>query len=364
MDSSVGPVTPVVLVTGIAPDPMAAVTIALQWDLPRAVVVEHRIEVDRSRLVRVVSDVTGVLERVEIDLAHVCVSCAIREDVLPTLERLADDDRWGSVVAHLPVGADAMQVCRVASLDHHATAHLRIHAVVTALAAEHVVEDLLGDALLAERGVHSSADDERGVGEVGAAMVEYADVVALTGECGVAETELVRALARPGALIAADCSQIEGAALVEGLHRSRVTEAWVAEVRRSALPERHHRQVWTLDLTSARPFHPERLYDAIEVIGGGPRRSRGCFWLPTRPGEVCVWDGSGGQLSLGSSGGWGQGDPLTRIVVTGLDDGDAEIRAAFEHCLLTDAELAVRGTIWESVQDGFEPWLGDIRRVA
>ena len=57
----------------------------------------------------------------------------------------------------------------------------------------------------------------------------------------------------------------------------------------------------------------------IEVLGGGPRRSRGCFWLPTRPSTVGVWEGAGGQLSVGSGVPWGMKAPLTRIVVTGLE---------------------------------------------
>lgn len=353
---------PVVLVTGIEPAAMAAVTIGLQWDLPRAVVVEHRIDVAASTLLRIVSDSSGVLERVETDLAHVCVSCAIREDVVPTLDRLAADGRWESVIAHLPVGAEALQVCRVAAYEP--SADLRVAVVVAALDGPSVVEDLLGDALLAERGWHSSEEDVRGVGEVGAAMVEYADVVALCGQADDLEVDLVTALARPGALVVPDPGALEGSALVAGLRRHDRTEAWVAEVRRSPLPTVPSEHVWTLDLTSPRPMHPERLYEAIEAIGGGPRRSRGCFWLPSRPGVVCAWDGSGGQLSIGSAGAWGRSRPLTRIVVTGLDDDGPQIQADFERCLVTEAEMRVRGTLWEVAEDGFEPWLGHISRVA
>lgn len=358
------PVAPVVLVTGIAPDPMAAATIALQWDLPAAVVVEHRIDAKTARLRWVVSDVTGVLEQVEIDLAHACVSCAVREDVVPTLHRLATAGRWDFVIAHLPAGAEAAQVCRVAACRPPGEASLRIHGVLAALDGDRAVEDLLGDALLAERGLASSAEDVRGVGEVGAALVEYADVVALTGRPGAAEVDLVRALARPDALVLPDGAQLEGRLFLTGRHRHEATESWVARVRRAELPPSSGEHVWTLDLSSWRPLHPERLQAAIEDLGGGPRRSRGCFWLPTRPGELCVWDGSGGPPSIGSAGGWGRGAPITRITVTGIDDGAAEISAASEHCLLTDAELGTRGTIWEVVQDGFEPWLGAIRRVA
>lgn len=355
---------PVVLVTGIQSEEMASVTIALQWDLPRTVVVEHRIDLEAARLLRVVSDASGMVEQVEVDLAHVCVSCAIREDVMPTLARLAGDGRWDSVIARLPVGAEAAQVCRVAAYEPSAVATLRIGAVVAALEGGRVVDDLLGEALLAERGLHSSHEDVRGVAEVCSAMVEYADVVVLTGRTDDPEVDLVSTLARPDALIVQDSSEIDGRRLMGGLHRQETTESWVAEVRRGKLPTARGEHVWTLDLSSPRPLHPERLYAVIEELGGGPRRSRGCFWLPSRPGEICAWDGSGGQLSIGTAGGWGGSRPLTRIVVTGLDDGAQEVRTTFEHCLLTDAEMRVRGTIWEVTKDGFEPWLGDISRVA
>ncbi|MEA5118876.1 MAG: GTP-binding protein, partial [Propionicimonas sp.] len=73
----------------------------------------------------------------------------------------------------------------------------------------------------------------------------------------------------------------------------------------------------------------------------------------------------GGQLSIGGEETWDSGEqPLTRIVVTGLDDGRDALAAAFQACLLTDAELAERGWFWEAFEDGFEPWLGPIRRAA
>ena len=50
--------TPVVLVTGVDADAMAATTVGLQFDLPFAVVLRHVLDVDAQRLTRVVSDMT------------------------------------------------------------------------------------------------------------------------------------------------------------------------------------------------------------------------------------------------------------------------------------------------------------------
>lgn len=360
---------PAVLVTGIDDAAMEAVTVGLQFDLPSAVVVRHTLDVEGQRLTRVVSDLTGVVERHVHDLEHACVACAIREDVVPTLERLAASGRWATVVAHLPVAAEALQACRVIETYADIAPHVHVAAVVAALDGDTVLTDVLGDDLLHERDLHTSDDDSRGVAETTAALVEYADAVVLSGPSEPAARAVLRTLARPDAPVVDDPSALDARPLVDGAHLHAVTEAWVDVVRRGDLPRYDSPHVWTLDLRSDRPFHPDRLLESIERIGGGPRRSRGSFWLPSRPGDVCVWDGAGGQLSVGTASPWGASRPLTRIVVHGLVDGALasspdDVQAAFAHCLLTDEEMAERGPYWEVVEDGLEPWLGDIRRAA
>ncbi len=358
---------PVVLVTGVDDAAMGSAGISLQLGLPGAVAVRHAIDPRRQVLTRIVSDVNGVLEREELNLAHACVSCAIREDIVPTLERLAAQGRWSSIVACLPVAAEATQVCRVLAVERRGAPHVVIAAVVAALDGETVAEDLLGDELLDERGSATSEDDRRGVAEVASAMVEYADVVCLTQQPDPDELALVGVLARPDVPVITDPSTLDATGLVAGVHRHAAVEAWVAEVRRGALPPVPSGGAWRLDLCSDRPFHPLRFQDNLAILGDGPRRSRGCFWLPTRPDAVCSWDGAGGQASVGSTRTWGREQPLTRITVIGLDDdhhGRAEIERAFERCLLTDEELATRGRAWEETWDGLEPWLGPIAHVA
>lgn len=355
---------PVILISGIEEVPMASAAIALQWDLPQAVSVHHVVDPDREVLWRIVSDAHGVIELTEIDVEHACVSCAIREDVVPTLERLGADGRWETIIAQLPVTAEAVQVCRVIGWAPSNVPHIRIAASVVALSADQLLDDLLGDDLINERELPVRADDNRGVAEVACAMVEYADVVAVGDDLDADEREVLVALARPRVPVVESFSQIDAAQLGIGVHHHRHSEAWVAEVRRYELPERDFTEAWVLDFESDRPFHPDRLNEAIATLGGGPRRSRGCFWLPSRPGQICVWDGAGGQLSVGSTDTWGTQTPLTRITAIGLDDGRDELEHAFASCVLTDAEMHERGPCWEVAEDSFEAWLGPIRRAA
>jgi G3E family GTPase len=354
--------TPVVLVTGIDPDALAATLVGLAWDLPDAVAVRHEIDPHLQVLTRTVSDATGVLEHEQIQLEHACTSCALREDIVPTLERLARDGRWRAVVACLPTGAEAVQVDNVIAWDTRLQRHLRIVSVVTALAGGSAVDDLLGDALLRERGWHSGPDDARGTGEVGCSMVEYADTVVLVDGAERTAQELVTALAGPRAQLVLGSEHLDAAGLLAGRHDHAAAFDWTSPVSPGPLPPYASGHAWRLELTSPRPFHPQRLLDGIDRLGGGRHRSRGCFWLPTRPGRLQEWDGAGGQLSIGAGDPWGRRTPRTRLVLTGVGAQPHGLREAFEELLLAPGESV--GPDHLGVEDGLEPWLGPVRDIA
>lgn len=354
--------TPVVLVAGVDATAMGLATLGLQLDLPDAVTVHHSIDPDREVLTRTVSDLGGVVERVETRLAHACVTCAIREDILPTLERVAREGRWPAIVAHLPVGTEPAPLCAAAVWERQLARQLRISAVVTAVAAASVVEDLLGADLLAERGLQFAPDDRRGVGEVLCAMVESSDVVVVDEEPDPAARNLLSSLARPDAMVRVGGHGLDPARLLGHLHVLDRTDAWTDPVRSAELPESPIPYgTWRLDLRSEASLDPVRLLDVLEVLGSGRHRSRGCFWLPTRPATVIEWDGAGGQVSVGQHSGWGRRPRFSRILWTGVGSAPDEIADAFAHALSRPEESVLRS---RAHGDGFEPWLGPIEDVA
>jgi G3E family GTPase len=356
--------TPLVVVTGVDPVAMDATLMSLTWDLPRAVSVRHRIDPHSQVLTRTVSDVSGVLEQEHIQLEHACVSCALREDILPTLERLARDDRWSSIVAGLPTATEAGQLAHVLGTDSRLARHLKLSSVLAAVGTNDVVRDLLNDDLLRERGVHTNPDDDRGVGEIACAQIEFADLVVLDADPGAEAADLVRALVRPDVPVVTGADQLDGGAVISRRHQRAVTNGWCSPELDTEIPGLDSGHAWRLDLCSPRPFHPDRLLDQIERLGTGQHRSRGAFWLPTRPGDLLEWSGAGGQLSIGSYSPWGRRTPVTRLIFTGVGTLPGELADAFEDILLTPAEALLDRRSWDVLEDGLEPWLGDIRDVA
>lgn len=350
-------------------------------DSPGTVALRHDILADEGLIRRVVVDASGVVEQVLVPIEHACLSCAVREDAVPTLAALTEDGRWTDVIMALPVSAESLPVTRALAAETRRGGVLdgaRIATAATVADVETFEHDLLADDLLAERGIALTPDDERSVGEALAAQVEHADLIVTAGEAAAAPTG-------SGLM---DRIRAEDSHRVEGLHA--VTAAELAAGRydpvrgerrsnplgaRSAVRSRRATgdRSWTLELRSDRPFHPERLLERIEDLATGRMRSRGVFHVVDRPLSACLWDGAGGQLFLGDLGTWDEAaasaEPHTRIVVVGSADGDTpgapedtrhDLVDAFHDALVRPEELTDAALVsWLDREDVLSPWLGD-----
>lgn len=355
--------TSLILVTGVDPVAIDATLLSLAWDLPDAVTVRHRIDPETQVMTRTVSDGGGVVEEVRTELEHACLGCALREDIAPTIVRLARSRRWRTVVSGLPVATEAHDVVHAVTTDPKLARHLRLSCVVHAAGRADAGADLLTSDSLRDRGLHLEPDDDRGVGEVGCAQLELADLVVLDGEVDGDSLDLVRALARPGVPVVAGSERLDGRLLVEQRRDNHAASAWASPELDVDLPALVDSRAWRLELTSSRPFHPDRLLDHLERLADGPRRSRGSFWTPTRPADVLEWSGTGGQLSIGCYSPWGRRTPRTRLLLTGLGTPPVDLAGAFDAMVLSETEMSDLAR-WTVPEDGLEPWLGDIRDVA
>lgn len=355
--------TPLILVTGIDPVAMDTTLLSLAWDLPDAVVVRHRIDPETQVLTRTVSDAHGVVEQEHTELEHACLGCALREDIAPTIERLVRSRRWRTVVSGLPVSTEAHDVVHAVTADPRLARHLRLAAVVHAAGRADATLDLLTSDQLRDRGLHLEPDDDRGIGEVACAQVELADLVVVDDGVGRESLDLVRALARPGVPVLDGSQRLDGRLLVEQRRDNHAATAWASPELQTDVPLLDGGSAWRLELSSPRPFHPDRLLDHLERLADGPHRSRGSFWTPTRPEDVLEWSGAGGQLSIGCYSPWGRRAPRTRLVLTGLGAPSPDLVAAFDAMVLTGDESA-DPNLWSVHEDGLEPWLGDIRDAA
>ncbi|MEW1958056.1 GTP-binding protein [Kineococcus sp. NPDC059986] len=353
---------PVTVLTSMDPVLRDSATAAALWGRPGAVLLRY--DLAPGRLHRLAATVERVLEDVRVPVEHACLGCALREDVLPTVAALARAGTAEHLVLALPAAAEPLAVLQ--ALTHgvdgpDALADLvAVAGVVSVVHGPGLLEDLLGDELVPGA---DGEEGERAVGEVLAHQLDEADLVLVDGDLPARSAVLLDHVTAPGCvvadLLAVDASDVLAPRRLAtpGLAAEPLRRSDLRAVRPSGARDRLG--VFTLDLHTPAPLHPGRLLEEIEAVGAGRLRARGYFWVPSRPDVVCAWDGAGGQLSIGTIGTWDgrRGErPRTRLVVTGVDEGDADrVSAAFERILATPAE----STAWTAPEDGLEPWLGD-----
>ena len=89
---------------------------------------------------------------------------------------------------------------------------------------------------------------------------------------------------------------------------------------------------------SEKPFHPERFFNYVnERFPHNIIRSKGFFWLASRPKEAQLWSQAGGSLRYEYAGSWAN-EAKQELVFIGQDMDKYLIIKQLETCLLRDWE--------------------------
>ncbi|MEV0720067.1 GTP-binding protein [Asanoa sp. NPDC050611] len=386
----------VTVLAGFNPAATAAVTSLLQFADPRLVSVSHDLsQVREGMLRRVVRTAAEVLEDEATTLLHGCVSCTLREDVLPALVRLGRTRPGSDIALLLPRVVEPEAVagaCARCAVDGRlVTDVVRFDSYVTVVDAATLLTDLTSADDLRERDLHAAEEDERAVADVVTRQIEFADTVVLWGDPDVAGFDLARAgvllerlapwatqvVVDAGRLV--DCASLAVSLRHTGRYNPRVPgmngralEGYAIAVHS---PEPDCGVVSVL-FEARRPFHPGRLHETLGALAAETLRGRGQLWLASQPDTAIAYESAGGGVGMGSLGhwlaalpasGWADatpdrraaadlgwdpsfGDRRTLLAFVGLDFAGDELTDRLAGCLLTDDELAAD---WTALPDPF-----------
>ncbi|MGW6645979.1 CobW family GTP-binding protein [Streptomyces iakyrus] len=403
---AVPPGLPVVIVGGLHADARRAAVERLLADVPGSVVLHHDLATAAAgTVVRTIRDASGILDAGEAPLVNDCACCALREDLVPELERLRDTGGTRLAVVELWDSVEPKAMAEVVTAGG-----LTVTGVITAVDPALVLPYLGNGDDLADGGLAAAATDQRTVADTFARQLEYAPVLAVADspEADDEDHELLAQLHPTARQVrigqdlppeAAEPFEPSGDGLTVPTPRRRalsplaqaalagfdVEAAAAAQHPACALlpAEADAHGVSTLVWSMRRPFHPERLYAALEDLTCAAARSRGRFWLADKPDTLFHWDAAGGALCVESTGPWlaslpdaawdmvppvrraaaaldwhpEHGDRCQHLVFTspGLDrDG---LERLLESCLLTDAEYAAGPDAWQRLPHAFDTLL-------
>ncbi|SNT47947.1 GTPase, G3E family [Asanoa hainanensis] len=301
--------------------------------------------------------------------------------VVRDLRTLASRPTDPDVIAVLPPSFEPDQL-RAA---WPATGAARLGTMVTAVAADWLLDGLTNDDPLRSVGLHQGADDDRSIGDVVARQIEQADVVVTAEKPADAwESEQAQAvlhrIAPWSGHLDADDPRLAALLVKAGHQRDPLpaTSRGLSGMSVGAHEPLPEHGVTSCVFKARRPFHPGRLHDALDDLTDQVLRARGHFWLASRPDLVLSWE-STATLTIGPVSGWladlpdehwpdvdpqrrlfaafdwdpYYGDRHHHLAFVGLDMDPVGIHRTLAGCLLTDEELSRGEDGWRQLPDPF-----------
>lgn len=330
-----------------------------------------------------------------VEMSNGCICCTLREDLLVEVSRLAREGRFDYLVIESTGISEPLPVAETFTFEDESGASLssvaRLDTMVTVVDARNFLRDFHSHDSLAARGESLGEDDERTVVDLLVEQVEFCDVIVvnkldLVTADEAAQLEAILSGLNPRARIERAAFGVVPIDRVLGTNLFDFDEAaaapgWLRETRGEHVPESVEYGIRSFAFQSRRPFHPARFHALLAQTWTGVLRSKGFFWLASRPTLAGSWSQAGTVLRHGLAGSWwaavprehwpqepdavrgilahwndSTGDARQEIVIIGIDMDEARLRQQLEHCLLTDAEFAAGPASWMQLADPFPAW--------
>jgi G3E family GTPase len=333
-----------------------------------------------------------------IEFSNGCICCTLREDLLIAVRKLANEKRFDYLIIESTGISEPMPIAETFTFADEDGAGLseiaHLDTMVTVIDAVNFLRDYDQADLLQETGESLGEDDERSVTDLLVDQVEFSDVI-LVNKTDLINAEalgklrsVLRCLNTQAEIIAIENGRIDPSKILNtgkfSFEQAQEAPGWLKEMRGEHIPETEEYGIDSFVYSARKPFHPQRFYDFLHQPWGTEGkllRSKGFFWLATRPDYAGQWSQAGGIARYGYAGlfwkavprsEWPQetsdiqsimekwqepyGDRRQELVFIGQNLNRYTLCQWLDECLLTDAELEAGEAGWIGLRDPFPAW--------
>ncbi|MCG7651074.1 zinc metallochaperone GTPase ZigA [Alteromonas sp. MmMcT2-5] len=332
-----------------------------------------------------------------VEMSNGCICCTLREDLLEEIERLAHEGKYDYLVIESTGISEPLPVAETftfADEDGKSLSEIsRLDSMVTVVDALNFLKDYDEAKFLNEVGESLGEEDERSVADLLVEQVEFADILLISKTDLVSEQELARlksilqTLNTEAIQVPIEHGKVPLDKVLNtgrfSFERAQQSPGWLKEMRGEHVPETEEFGISSFSYEARRPFDPQKFYDFIHSkdIAGKLIRSKGFFWLATRPQLAGSWSQAGGMARYGAAGlfwkavpkeQWPEdpeylkaieeqwmepfGDMRQELVVIGQGLNKNDIIERLDRCLLTDEQLIQGHHVWAEMPDPFPAW--------
>ncbi|MDG1916201.1 MAG: GTP-binding protein [Flavobacteriales bacterium] len=353
-------------------------------ELKVAVIVNDMSEVNiDAELVKNENSLSKTDEKL-VEMSNGCICCTLREDLMIEVERLAKENRFDYLLIESTGISEPVPVAQTFSFvdeenDIDLSKFSYIDTMVTVVDAFNFFNDFGSPETLIDRKVTDIEGDDRTIVNLLVDQIEFANVILLNKTDLVSKEHIgilkaaIKKLNSSAHIIETSYSRVETSKILNtGLFNFEEAEqsaGWIEELNKeNHTPETEEYGISSFVYRSKKPFNPEKFWNYIEYkFPTNIIRSKGLFWLASRPKQALVWGQAGGSLKADSAGvwwssmpygdrmqfaafvenqnhiesGWDKvfGDRKNEIVFIGQDMKEEQIKNELDACLLNDEEL-------------------------
>ena len=332
-----------------------------------------------------------------VEMSNGCICCTLREDLLEEVGKLARDGRFDYLLIESTGISEPLPVAETFTFRDENEQSLadiaRLDTMVTVVDGMNFLLDYQAAESLASRGETLGEEDERSITDLLIEQIEFADVILISkiDLIGRHEREELMAILERLNAQAEIIPMVMGEVPLNKIlntgrfdfERAAQAPGWLQELRGEHVPETEEYGIASTAYRARRPFHPQRFFEFIDRpwVNGKLLRSKGFFWLASKPQDAGSWSQAGGLMRHGFAGRWWRfvpksqwpqdeesvaaimghwqastGDCRQELVFIGQNIDFAQMRTELDACLLTDEEMALGVDAWRLLADPFGPW--------
>ena len=332
-----------------------------------------------------------------IEMSNGCICCTLREDLLEEVNKLAKEGRFDHLVIESTGISEPLPVAETFTFADEEGVSLsdvaKLDTMVTVVDAVNFLKDYQEAKYLKDKGESLGEDDERSVADLLVDQVEFADLILIskTDLVNTEDLERLKAIlktlntdAKPLPIEHGnvDIDKVLNTGLFD-FERARQAPGWLKEMRGEHIPETEEYGIGSFCYEARRPFHPDKFHEFLHNTKqyGKLIRSKGFFWLATRPEYAGQWSQAGGIARYGFAGlfwkavpekDWPEdeeylasiknqwvepfGDMRQELVFIGQGLDQEKMTQRLDECLLTEEEVLKGREYWETLKDPFPAW--------
>ncbi len=354
-------------------------------DLKVAVIVNDMSEINvDAELIKNEKTLSRTEEKL-VEMSNGCICCTLREDLMVEVERLAKEDRFDYLLIESSGISEPIPVAQTFSfVDEDNGIDLSrfsyVDTMVTVVDAFNFFKDFGSPETLMDRELTDIEDDFRTIVNLLTDQIEFANVIILNKIDLVEKEHLgilraaIKKLNRSAKIIESTYGKVSPKEILNtgvfNFEEAEQSAGWMEELEKDEhTPETEEYGISSFVYRNKKPFDPERFWDYVEkkfpktVI-----RSKGLFWISSRPDQALVWGQAGGSLKADGAGVWWSsmlfkdrirhlsfiqnqeqiesewdkefGDRKNELVFIGQGMDETLIREELDFCLATDEELS------------------------